>query len=217
MPDTVGSKKTSIRRWLQKAGLFVTDDSLALLSGDVGGGGGGAESLTGDVTGSLVGTAIATAIGAGKVTAAMAAADLLALISAAASPVLAVTKTITNAQVLAFNTTPILAIPAVVGVTHVVTCVRVLSRQTSAWTANNSLRLRYTGKTDDIITPIFNTFSGGNARLWTPTVVTGSFIADLADCEGLGVSLSASGDNTGGNAANRYIVWIEYVEITVPA
>lgn len=51
-------------------GLRITDSGIILPNGvEVdGAGGGGAESLTGDVTGSLVGTDIATAIGAGKVT-----------------------------------------------------------------------------------------------------------------------------------------------------
>jgi hypothetical protein len=83
MPPDVGSTRQAIRNWLAKAGLYVLDDSLSIVSGEVGGGTPGATSLTGDVTGTISGQAIPTTIGASKVTSGMLAASALALIPAA--------------------------------------------------------------------------------------------------------------------------------------
>ena len=120
---------------------------------------------------------------------------------------------ITDAQIKTLNTTPV-QIVAAPDSTHQYIPIRyALIKQTTAgaYSANISIRLRYTGIALDLATVTISLNVAD--RRWgsaAPVVIT----ADTNNGMGLGLEISGSAGLTGGNAANWLVVQVTYVIIT---
>jgi len=116
---------------------------------------------------------------------------------------------LTDAQILSANTVPIALVPSP-GVGKAINVVAVLTIKEStagAYVGNPTFRIRHIGLATDLVTGMNLFVSSANKRWQTaPGIAAGN----TTDVTNKGIEISASADNTGGNAANYLVVQVIY-------